>query len=113
MPRAQMDEVLSFEFPLPPLAEQQRIVGVLDEAFAGIATAQANTEKNLQNARALFASHLQSVFTQRGKGWVEKRLDTVTEFSQGISGRIGRPIKYTQRRFGSFHPHHRLHARNG
>ena len=36
------------------LAEQQRIVGVLDEAFAGLATAQANAAKNLQNARALF-----------------------------------------------------------
>lgn len=57
--------------PVPPLAEQQRIVGVLDEAFAGLATAQATAEKNLQNARALFESHLQSVFSQRGKGWVE------------------------------------------
>jgi len=28
--------------PVPPLAEQQRSVGVLDEAFAGLATAQAN-----------------------------------------------------------------------
>ena len=54
--------------PVPPLAEQQRIVGVLDEAFAGLATAQANAENNLQNARALFESDLQSVFTQRGKG---------------------------------------------
>ncbi len=54
------------------LLEQQRIVGILDEAFEGIATAKANAEKNLQNARALFESHLQSVFTQRGKGWAEK-----------------------------------------
>jgi type I restriction enzyme S subunit len=58
--------------PVPPLAEQQRIVGLLDEAFEGLATAKANAEKNLQNARALFESHLQSVFTQRGPGWVEK-----------------------------------------
>ena len=29
------------------LAEQQRIVGVLDEVFAGLANAQANAEKNL------------------------------------------------------------------
>ena len=60
--------------PVPPLAEQQRIVGLLDEAFEGIATAKATAEKNLQNARALFESHLQSVFTQRGPGWVEKSL---------------------------------------
>ena len=43
---------------LPPLAEQKRIVGILDEAFDGIATAKANAEKNLQNARALFETHL-------------------------------------------------------
>ena len=60
------------EIKYPPLAEQQRIVGLLDEAFEGLATAKANAEKNLQNARALFESHLQSVFTQRGPGWVEK-----------------------------------------
>ena len=40
------------------LAEQQRIVGLLDEAFEGLATAKANAEKNLQNARALFESAL-------------------------------------------------------
>ena len=60
--------------PIAPLSEQRRIVGVLDEAFAGLATAQANTEKNVQNARALFESHLHSVFTQRGEGWVTRPL---------------------------------------
>ena len=69
----------SVEIPYPPLAEQQRIVGLLDEAFEGLATAKANAEKNLQNARALFESHLQSVFTQRGRGWVEKRLGELCE----------------------------------
>ena len=59
------------------LAEQRRIVGILDEAFEGIATAKANAEKNLQNARALFESHLQSVFTQRGDGWVDTTLENV------------------------------------
>lgn len=78
MPRAQMNEVLGFEFPLPSLTEQQRIVELLGEAFAGIATAKANAEKNLKNARALFESHLQSVFTQRGKGWVETTLGAAT-----------------------------------
>jgi type I restriction enzyme, S subunit len=62
---------------VPPLSDQQRIVCILDEAFEGIATAKANAEKNLQNARALFESHLQSVFTQRGEGWVEKKLSDV------------------------------------
>ena len=67
------------------LPEQQRIVGILDEAFDGIATAKANAEKNLQNARALFESHLQSVFTQRGEGWVEKRLGDITDFKNGLN----------------------------
>ena len=67
------------EIPVPPLAEQQRIVGVLDEAFEGLATAKANAEKNLQNARALFESHLQSVFTQRGPRWVEKPLGEIAD----------------------------------
>jgi type I restriction enzyme S subunit len=61
--------------PVPPLPEQQRIVTLLDEAFDGIATTKSNAEKNLQNARAIFESHLQSVFTQRGEGWVEKSLE--------------------------------------
>jgi type I restriction enzyme S subunit len=46
--------------PVPPIPEQQRIVGILDEAFEGIATAKGNAEKNLQNARALFEGHLHS-----------------------------------------------------
>jgi len=76
----------ALKIPVPPLSEQQRIVALLDEAFAGIATAKANAEKNLQNARALFESHLQSVFTQRGKGWVEKRIVEVSrEFGRGKS----------------------------
>jgi type I restriction enzyme S subunit len=83
MPRANMNAVLDFEFPFPPLPEQQRIVGILDEAFAGIATAKANAEKNLQNARALFESHLQSVFTQRGPGWITKSLEGLATIRTG------------------------------
>jgi type I restriction enzyme S subunit len=73
----------SVEIPYPPLPEQQRIVAILEDAFEGIATAKANTEKNLRNARAIFEIHLQSVFSQRGPGWLEKRLDEVSTFSSG------------------------------
>ncbi len=76
-PSLNLPTIAGIEVHLPPLAEQQRIVGLLDEAFEGLATAKANAEKNLQNARALFESHLQSVFAQRGPGWVEKRFDEV------------------------------------
>jgi type I restriction enzyme S subunit len=74
MPRANMNEVLDFEFPLPPLPEQKRLVTLLDEAFESIATAKANAQQNLKNARALFESHLNEVFTKRGEGWEEKTL---------------------------------------
>jgi type I restriction enzyme S subunit len=86
-----------FEVPLPPIAEQQRIVGILDEAFEGIATAKANAEKNLQNARALFESHLQSVFTQRGNGWVEKRLEEIGKTQTGST-----PKTSDQSNYGDF-----------
>ncbi len=63
-----------FPIPLPPLAEQKRIVGVLDEAFAAIGMAVANAQKNLANARELFETTLNNIFTQKGEGWVEKTL---------------------------------------
>jgi len=77
MPYIKVGMLTDFLVPIPPLPEQQRIVGILDAAFDGIATAKATAEQNLQNARALFESHLQSVFTQRGEGWIEKKLSDV------------------------------------
>ena len=76
-------EVRAQMIPFPPLPEQQRIVGILDEAFDGIATAQVNAEQNLQNARALFESHLQSVFTTSGEGWVTEELGNICEVKDG------------------------------
>ncbi len=59
----------------PPLIEQRRIVTLLDEAIADIATAKANAEKNLQNARKLFEGHLQSIFSNPGRGWQLRTLE--------------------------------------
>ena len=69
----------------PLLPEQRRIVAILDEAFDNIATAKANAEKNLQNARALFESHLQSVFSERGDGWVEKPFSELCDIKHGYA----------------------------
>ena len=64
-PSLNLPTIAGIEVHLPALAEQQRIVGLLDEAFAGLATAQANAEKNLQNARALFESHLHNEHAEK------------------------------------------------
>jgi type I restriction enzyme S subunit len=79
-PGINRNEVYSQVTRVPPLPEQQRIVGILDKAFEGIGTAKANAEKNLQNARALFDSHLHAVFAQRGKGWADSTIGEVIRF---------------------------------
>jgi len=66
--------IRGIEIPIAPLSEQQRIVGLLSEAFAGLATCKANVEKNLQKARAIFDSYLHAVFTQPSSGWVDTTL---------------------------------------
>lgn len=79
--KAQLQEFV-VEYP-ESISEQRRIVGILDEAFDGLAIATANAEQNLRNARALFESHLQSVFTQRGKGWSDKTVGEIARHSLG------------------------------
>jgi type I restriction enzyme S subunit len=86
-PRVTLSVVRDLPIALPSPAEQQRIVRVLDETFVGISAAKANAEKNLQNARALFESHLESVFSSGRDGWVKKRLgDVVTRLTNGYVG---------------------------
>ena len=61
MPRANVNTILTFEIPLPPILVQKRIVAILDEAFADIVQVRAKTEQNLKNARELFESCLEQV----------------------------------------------------
>lgn len=61
------------------IEDQQRIVGILDEAFEGIATAKANAERNVANARALYDNQLQSVFRLRGPGWTDEAFGELIE----------------------------------
>ncbi|MEZ5501090.1 MAG: restriction endonuclease subunit S [Steroidobacteraceae bacterium] len=69
----------------PSITEQKRIARMLDNAFDGIATAKANSERNLKNANALFDSHLQSVFTSRGSDWKREPLATLCEAPRVIT----------------------------
>ena len=89
-PNLSINDLRNLLIPLPPLPEQKRIVAILDEAFAGINLAVANAEKNLANARELFESYLNNVFTQKGDGWEEKLLSSTCIVERGSSPR---PIK--------------------
>ncbi len=71
------------KIPLPPLEEQRRIVAVLDEAFAAIATATANAEKNLANARELFEVGLAASYEVEGK---TAALGSIAKFVRGPFG---------------------------
>jgi type I restriction enzyme S subunit len=72
-----------YEVEYPPLPEQQRIVSILDEAFAAIDKAKANAEQNFKNAKELFESYLQGVFEKKGNGWEENKLSDVCSIGDG------------------------------
>jgi type I restriction enzyme S subunit len=73
------EKLKAVSIPVPPLAEQRRIVGLLDATLEDIAIAMASAERNLSNAQALFGSHLNFVFSQSGSGWVSTTLETVLD----------------------------------
>ena len=79
VPKLNQGSLREIAVPVPPLPEQRRIVALLDEAFAGLATAKANAERNLQNARALFESQLEAVFSQRRQEWMEVKFEDLIQ----------------------------------
>ena len=74
------------QVPLPPFSEQDRILGILDQAFDGLATAKTNAEKNRENAVAIFQASLESAMSGQSGEWVPRRLGEVLEI--GSSKRI-------------------------
>lgn len=73
MPRANMDELLTLEIPLPPLPEQKRIASILNEQMSAVEKARLAAEAQLEAAKALPAAYLRQVFPQPGQalptGW--------------------------------------------
>lgn len=79
-------EVKAFHICMPHVDEQRRIVAVLDEAFAAIATATANTQKNLANARELFDAEIRTAFGRAGADWEWLTLaEASVDFGRGKS----------------------------
>lgn len=86
VPKLNQGRLREIPIPIPSLPEQQRIVAKLDEAFAALAKAKENAEKNVANARAIFESELNAIFTKKGDDWIEKTLEQVSsEFGRGKS----------------------------
>jgi type I restriction enzyme S subunit len=83
--RLSTDLLRSMAMPVPPLDEQRRIVAVLDKAFAGIATATANAQKNLTSARALFEAALGSAFDECAEISEIRRISDIAKVSYGYT----------------------------
>ncbi|TBT23779.1 restriction endonuclease subunit S [Vibrio parahaemolyticus] len=77
--------------PIPSHIEQQQIVDLLDKAFADIEQARQNTEQNLRNARELFDSYLQQVFSERGEEWEELTLQNAVSDDCSLSYGVVQP----------------------
>ncbi|SMN15500.1 Type I restriction-modification system, specificity subunit S [uncultured Candidatus Thioglobus sp.] len=75
---------------IPSLEEQKQIVAKLDQAFVVIDKARENASKNLENAKQLFQSKLNEIFSQKGDDWVEKKLGEITtKIGSGATPRGG------------------------
>ncbi len=84
IPHIYFKDYKSERFPLLPLPEQERIVSILDRAFAAIDKAKVNAEQNLKNAKELFESYLQGVFENKGDDWEEHKLDEVCSITSKL-----------------------------
>lgn len=87
LPSLVKKDLINLSMPIPPLEVQKRIVDILDEAFEGIDKAIALSKQNLLNARELFDSYLNNIFTNKGDDWVEKKLGDVCQFENGDRGK--------------------------
>ncbi len=73
MPRANMNEVMNFDIPVPSIAEQQRIVNILDSEFEKIEQLKENAAQSLANVQALFQATLKLELSPK-EGWKTNKL---------------------------------------
>ncbi|EDO7788142.1 restriction endonuclease subunit S [Campylobacter coli] len=98
-----IDKLKQIEIPLPPLKEQERIVGILDESFAKIDENIKILEQDLLNLDELMQSALQKAFNplkdnakenyKLPQSWEWKSLE---EISENISAGGDKPKNCTE-----------------
>jgi len=93
------DLVKKVDLVIPPLPEQQQIVAYLDQTFAKLNQAKANTLQNLKNAKELFETELQSIMENGkmkvGNGeWEEKKLKEIGITQTGNTPKTNEPDNY-------------------
>lgn len=93
--RVSKDFINEYQLPFPEsIQEQKRIVAILDEAFAAIDKAKANTEKNLANAKELFESYLNGIFANPGEDWEEKSVSQLCDSITDCLNRTAPTVNY-------------------
>jgi type I restriction enzyme S subunit len=84
-PNISQQKIKNTLIPNISIEEQKQIVAILDKAFTAIDQAKANIEKNIVNAKELFQSKLNAIFSQKGDGWKEKSIDEISKVVNGYS----------------------------
>ena len=84
-PQITRKSLTPIEIPLPPLAEQKRIVALLDEAFAGIDEAKAKAEAKTLQLESFIPSAWSSLLPTTLNKWPEAKASPDPELPIGWS----------------------------
>ena len=89
--RLKEERFLALEIPLPPLADQRRIVGRIEELAARIAEARALRQQATEEAEALVPAEARKVFSNEWMDqWPRLALDDIAEIRSGVT--LGRRL---------------------
>jgi type I restriction enzyme S subunit len=88
-----MEQALELEIPLPPLAEQKRIVALLDEAFAGIDEAKAKAEETRTAYSKMFDAQVELTFSDN-QDWNKATLNDLGQTLTGTTPPTANPEYY-------------------
>lgn len=82
IPQLTVPNLKTSKIQYPSLSEQQRIVKILDEAFENIEKAKQNALQNLNNAKELFESFLDELFTKNTNNWNKYKVKDLCEYAK-------------------------------